>query len=202
MRVIILGAGGKSGQRLVAGALARGYEVTAFVRDADRFGRSAAGSSQVRVVTGDVRDDAALAAAITGHDAVVNAAGTLFDDDFVAVVGGVIATVARTLGAGGRLWLYGGAAILPMAGTRWLGVDLPFVPKIYRRHRVNFDSVRATGTRLVDGMSGADECRYRRPHAIRPADHRRRLAGAAPARPAPRADAGRRARPAVAGRDL
>jgi putative NADH-flavin reductase len=72
MRVLILGATGKTGQQLVRQALERGLSVTAFGRETSRLPPP---GSSLRVVQGDVGDSSAVARAIEGHDAVLSALG-------------------------------------------------------------------------------------------------------------------------------
>ena len=72
MRIVVVGAAGKSGQAVVAEAVKRGIGVTAYVRSASRAEGLPAG---VSIVEGDGRDTAALTAAVAGHDAVVVTAG-------------------------------------------------------------------------------------------------------------------------------
>ena len=70
MKVLVIGAAGKSGGALVNEALAAGHKVTAFVRDAAQYTKA-----NVRVVTGDVLDPAAVDVAVAGQDAVIDALG-------------------------------------------------------------------------------------------------------------------------------
>jgi uncharacterized protein len=65
--IIVFGAAGRAGRRVVAEAEARGHKVTAVARNADD------GSS----VRGDVTDADAVAALAAGHDAAVNAAARM-----------------------------------------------------------------------------------------------------------------------------
>jgi putative NADH-flavin reductase len=69
MKVLVIGAAGKSGEALVNKALASGHKVTAFVRGA------AYKKANVRVVAGDVLDPAAVDVAVAGQDAVIDALG-------------------------------------------------------------------------------------------------------------------------------
>lgn len=82
MRIVIAGATGRTGRRLLAQALERGHEVTAFVRTPaklpGRLYRPHGGGSVsplLRVVAGHVRDRGALAEAVEGAEAVVTAFG-------------------------------------------------------------------------------------------------------------------------------
>ena len=68
MKLLVLGATGKTGQQLVHQALAQGHDVTAFVRDPARL---ALADPHLRAVTGALPGDAAaLEAALRGQDAV------------------------------------------------------------------------------------------------------------------------------------
>lgn len=68
MRVTIFGATGRTGSELVAQALERGHEVTAFVRDPSKLQPA----ERLRFVQGDARDAGAVEKAIAGSDAVVS----------------------------------------------------------------------------------------------------------------------------------
>lgn len=71
-RVLVIGASGGTGRALVAQALERGYIVTAFVRDAERFQLA---DQNLTVIEGDVLDVHGVATAMAGQDAVVSALG-------------------------------------------------------------------------------------------------------------------------------
>src|SRR6266540_6835666 len=71
-QLFIIGATGKTGTQLIDIALARGHEVTAFVRSPDKITRE---HPLLRVVPGDPLDADALARALPGHDAVLSALG-------------------------------------------------------------------------------------------------------------------------------
>ena len=138
-QVLIIGAGGKLGRRLVARAVAHGHAVTAFVRDAPAFVALAGHGSAVRVVAGDVFDDTALADAMAAQDAVVSAAGTVGDGDaFVRLFGQVVDVAERTLGDRVPVWMLGGTAVLTIPFANRIAIGLPGVPKLYRPHAVNW----------------------------------------------------------------
>jgi uncharacterized protein YbjT (DUF2867 family) len=71
-RVLIVGASGGTGRRLVEQALERGYSVTALVRQPSRL---VIQHAQLSVVKGDVLDERSIDTAVRGHDAVVSALG-------------------------------------------------------------------------------------------------------------------------------
>jgi putative NADH-flavin reductase len=68
VRLLVVGASGRTGRLLVAQALGHGHDVTAFVRDST----DAAPRERLRVMVGDASDPAALAPAIEGQEAVVS----------------------------------------------------------------------------------------------------------------------------------
>ncbi|HSX02978.1 MAG TPA: NAD(P)H-binding protein [Candidatus Saccharimonadia bacterium] len=72
MRLLVLGAAGRTGQEVVSQALARGHEVVAFVRRSDV---ALAPQERLTIVVGDAEDEAAVAQAAAGCDAVVSALG-------------------------------------------------------------------------------------------------------------------------------
>jgi len=71
-KILVLGATGGTGRAIVTQALARGDEVTVFVRSAEK----AASFKGVKVLVGDMRDEEALRRALKGQDAVISALGT------------------------------------------------------------------------------------------------------------------------------
>jgi uncharacterized protein YbjT (DUF2867 family) len=71
--VLVVGATGQTGRLLVGDLRTAGYQVTAFVRDADRA-RATLGDD-VTLFVGDVKDPATIAPAMQGADAVISAIG-------------------------------------------------------------------------------------------------------------------------------
>jgi putative NADH-flavin reductase len=132
MRILVWGAGGAVGSRIVQEAVARGHQVTA-------VGRSGP-------VRGDAADPDDVARLSAGHDVVISATrprpgseGELVD----AAKGLVIGLRA----SGVRLILVGGAASLIVPGTEVLLVDSPGFPDDLRPIALacneQFDVVRA-----------------------------------------------------------
>lgn len=72
MKITIFGATGRTGRYLVAQALSRGHEVTAFARSPEKL---ADYREQIEIVEGDVQDAEAVSRAVVGADAVVSALG-------------------------------------------------------------------------------------------------------------------------------
>ncbi|MPZ79855.1 MAG: NAD(P)H-binding protein [Actinophytocola sp.] len=69
-KIVVFGAGGRAGRRIVTHALARGHEVTAVVRDPGRH-------PALTTERGDVTDPDDVATLSAGHDVAVNAAARL-----------------------------------------------------------------------------------------------------------------------------
>lgn len=73
MKVVILGATGRTGRELVIQALELGHNVTAFVRDPLKLKID---HEKLAVVQGNMLDAASLENAIAGQDAVISALGS------------------------------------------------------------------------------------------------------------------------------
>lgn len=70
MKVLVIGAAGKTGRAVVEQAVAAGHQVTAFVHQADEYE-----VSDVRVIEGDATDSVAMDAAVSGQEAVLDTIG-------------------------------------------------------------------------------------------------------------------------------
>ncbi len=69
MKVVLYGASGMIGSRVLKELVSRGHQVTAVVRNPDKV----AAAPGVTVVKGDVTDAASVAATAKGADAVISA---------------------------------------------------------------------------------------------------------------------------------
>ncbi|WP_157264061.1 NAD(P)-dependent oxidoreductase [Azohydromonas aeria] len=120
MKIVIFGATGRIGSRLLSEALARGHEVTVIAREPARLQMR----QGLTVKKGDLRDEAALIPLVAGHDAVLTAVHFTDADaeKFLRIVRG--AGVARLL-------VTGGAGSLLVAPERQL-VDSPDFPAAFR----------------------------------------------------------------------
>ena len=72
MKLFLIGATGRTGTHVIDLGLARGHQVTAYVRSPDKITRKDPG---LRVVKGNPMDAAEMAKALPGHDAVITALG-------------------------------------------------------------------------------------------------------------------------------
>src|SRR5438445_3615656 len=116
-RVVVFGAAGKAGSRVVAEAAARGHEVTAVAREVSRLAQLPDG---VRAVAGDVTDAATVTALAEDADALVLTVGgpdaTLYTDAVATA-----AAAVRALGTAGPRIVHmgGGASLLNADGVRF-----------------------------------------------------------------------------------
>ncbi len=144
MKIALIGATGMIGQRILQEALSRGHDVTAIARHTDAL----TPSDHVKVVGGDVLDVAAMAAAVRGHDAVIDAVAPPLDDpNFLARAPMALIEALKQAGVS-RLIVVGGAGSLEVApGLRLY--DTPDFPEAWR------PSARAHGAAL-DELRGVD----------------------------------------------
>ncbi len=92
MKIIIFGASGGTGLKIVEQALGAGHVVTAFVRTPSKLGIQ---NQNLIVFQGDVMDAAAVGKAIAGQDAVISALGPVRPP-----VPGMMETAAKNIVAG------------------------------------------------------------------------------------------------------
>ncbi len=129
MKIAVIGAG-NIGKVIISEALSRGHQVTAVVRDPAKLTLSHAALS---VTAGDVTDAASIAAAVAGHDAVVNAVGPNYAIGNIDILPQSVRTLITALKQAGvaRLLVVGGAGSLEVApGLRLY--DTPDFPEARR----------------------------------------------------------------------
>jgi putative NADH-flavin reductase len=126
MKVALIGASGFVGSAILDEAVSRGYQVTAIARNTDKVKKDAG----VTAVSADVNNIDALAAALTGHDAIISSfnpgwADANLHDNFIK---GSEAIQEATRKSGVmRLLVIGGAGSLEVAPGLQL-VDTPEFP--------------------------------------------------------------------------
>lgn len=141
MRLVVIGARGRTGRRVVDEGLARGGDVLAVVRAAGPGDARA----RVAVAEGDARDDAFLRRVLRADDVVVSALGATRDEpDGGAVSRGTAALVAAMEEVGARrlLCVVGAGVLLSEDGVpRHALPDYParFRP-IGREHQAALDA--------------------------------------------------------------
>ena len=149
MQIVLCGATGELGRRVLAEALDRGHTVTALVRDPARLDVS---HQRLTVVVGEVRDRQAVAAVIAGQDAVVSCIGPgRLDGNLDVLSAGMSSILAGMLASGvQRIVAVGGAGIL-QENEETLLHDTPGFPPMLRaiseEHLRAYELLRASGTR-------------------------------------------------------
>jgi uncharacterized protein len=130
MKITLLGASGRIGQRITLEALVRGHEVKALVRNPESFPIAHPRLTVARV---DIFDPASVAEAIIGSDVVVNATGAGDSDPHTFYINSTKAVIEGVKRAGGskRLIVVGGAGSLEVAPGVQL-VDTPTFPNVAR----------------------------------------------------------------------
>jgi hypothetical protein len=120
MKIAVIGASGRAGSRIVKEAVARGHQVTAVARNAEKI----EGGAGVLAKRGDVNDPATLASMLKGHDTVISAVR------FIGVKAANIIDAVKRAGVK-RLLVVGGASSLEVApGVRLF--DSPGFPEAAR----------------------------------------------------------------------
>jgi putative NADH-flavin reductase len=135
MRVLHVGATGKVGQHILRELVTRGHDVTVLGRHPDA---AAAEFPEVRTVTGDAFDQAAVEKAAAGCDVIVSSVAMRDPEQFernAVELSLVLAAVAQAQGA--RWVSIGGAGSLEVEpGLQW--IDRPDFPNASRRESGGF----------------------------------------------------------------
>lgn len=127
MNVILYGATGKSGSRILEELVGRGHRVTAIVREPSKLAHPPAG---VLVKQGDLSDAGRISQAVNGADALVSAYAPPQNetDQIVAVTERQVEALSH--GSKARLMVVGGAGGLNVAPGVSL-IDSGYLPAAY-----------------------------------------------------------------------
>jgi putative NADH-flavin reductase len=158
----LLGATGRTGRLVIAGARARGVSVRALARDPAKLS-----GPDVTVVKGDVRDETALSTLFSGADAVVSALGTrtVTEGGLQSVVMAGIVEAMKRAGVRRYVALSSAAARLPsdtpgLVQRALLSVQRLALPRYFADKQAELDALIAADLdwtllrvagRLVDG---------------------------------------------------
>ncbi|KAJ5457520.1 hypothetical protein N7475_008908 [Penicillium sp. IBT 31633x] len=132
MRVLLLGATGNLGSRLLPALIHRGHTVCVFVRDPSKL-RSGVQADLFSVERGDATNAAEIKAAATRHqcDAIVNAAGNVAIKPWgkrtlPVIVDAVIRAaveIGQERGTPLRLWAMAGQGLMDIPTQNYMLVD-------------------------------------------------------------------------------
>lgn len=142
MKIIVFGATGNTGRRALEQGGKMGHEMTAFVRNAEKFYEQQGERSvhHVKVVVDDILNPVSVGEAISDQDAVIIAAGHAGQgDEFVRLVDNIISQCEINPNFSGRVWVMGGAGLLDIPYTDLIGNNLPGFPPAFKDHNRNFD---------------------------------------------------------------
>ncbi|MCL4560878.1 MAG: NAD(P)-dependent oxidoreductase [Chloroflexi bacterium] len=143
MNIVLFGANGRIGQRILQEAMRREHRVRAVVR---RPQNTQISHSQITIVSGDVLDSESVASAADGQDVIISAVGPGREDDPEMLVQAAQALLQGAAQAGvRRLIVVGGAGSLQAAPGVQL-MDTPEFPEswkpVARAHRRALDVYR------------------------------------------------------------
>ncbi|MDU4694529.1 MULTISPECIES: NAD(P)-dependent oxidoreductase [Paenibacillus] len=147
MRIIVFGATGNTGKRVLAAGVKKGHEMTAYVRSPEKLleqqGERIA--AQVKITAKDILDPQSVYEALTHQDAAVIAAGSAGQgEEFIRIVDNIVTQCEGHPHFSGRIWIMGGAGLLEIANTGLTGNELPGLPPVFLIHQRNLDRLRQT----------------------------------------------------------
>lgn len=158
MRLLVLGATGRTGRQILDLGLARGHRLTALVRSPHKIARR---DDALTVLQGDPLQADAIAAALPGHDALLSALGPAPREAFRASTllaeGAAAAMAAMTRASVDRVVVVSSALLFPEKGLtfamfRWLLRhhlrDCDTMETVVRASRASYTIARPP--RLVD----------------------------------------------------
>jgi putative NADH-flavin reductase len=125
MKIVLYGASGMIGSRILAEALARRHEVVAVVRNPDKI----AAQPNLTIVSGDATDAASIAATAAGADVAISAYSPGSDNSLLTTNAYALLEGVARAGVP-RLIVVGGAGSLEVAPGQLL-VDSPDFPAVY-----------------------------------------------------------------------
>ncbi|OXM83024.1 NAD(P)-dependent oxidoreductase [Paenibacillus rigui] len=147
MKIIVFGATGNTGKRVLLQGIKMGHEMTAFVRNSeklfDQLGEHSA--RHVKMIVDNIMDPVSVGKALAHQDAAIIAAGHAGQgEEFVRIVDNIISQCEVQPSFSGRVWIMGGAGLLDIPHTDLIGNNLPGFPPEYRNHNRNFERLQQT----------------------------------------------------------
>ncbi|MEK3722879.1 NAD(P)-dependent oxidoreductase [Paenibacillus sp. FSL H8-0034] len=147
MKIIVFGATGNTGKRVLGQGIKLGHEMTAFVRNSEKLYDQLDEDSakHVKVIVDDITDPVSVGEALAHHDVAIIAAGHAGQgEEFVRIVDNIISQCELQPSFSGRVWIMGGAGLLDIPYTDLIGNNLPGFPPEYRNHNRNFERLQQT----------------------------------------------------------
>lgn len=147
MKIIVFGATGNTGRKVLERGVNRGHEMTAFVRNPEKLyeQQGVEIAAQVKVIAKDIMDPESVYEALLQQDAAIIAAGNAAQgEEFVRIVDNIVSQCEKNTMFSGRVWLMGGAGLLDIPYTDLMGNNLPGFPPMYQTHNRNLERLRQT----------------------------------------------------------
>ncbi|MBS4196495.1 NAD(P)-dependent oxidoreductase [Lederbergia citri] len=147
MKIIVFGATGNIGKRVLAQGIKMGHEMTAFVRNSEKLYHQLGEHSaqHVKVIVDDIMDPVSVGEALAHQDAAIIAAGHAGQgEEFVRIVDNIITQCEFQPSFSGRVWIMGGAGLLDIPYTDIIGNNLSGFPPEYKNHNRNFERLQQT----------------------------------------------------------
>ncbi|MBE1445814.1 NAD(P)-dependent oxidoreductase [Paenibacillus sp. OAS669] len=148
MKIIVFGATGNTGKRVLAQGIQMGHEMTAFVRNSEKLYDQLGEHSikHVKVIVDDMMDPVRVGEALAHQGAAIIAASHAGQgEEFVRLVDNIISQCEAQSSFSGRVWIMGGAGLLDIPYTDLIGNNLPGFPPEFRNHNRNFERLQQTG---------------------------------------------------------
>ncbi|MGG4343560.1 NAD(P)-dependent oxidoreductase [Paenibacillus lautus] len=147
MKIIVFGATGNTGKRVLVQGIKMGHEMTAFVRNSEKLYEQLGEHSakHVKVIVDDMMDPVSVGEALAHQDAAIIAAGHAGQgEEFVRIIDNIISQCELEPSFSGRVWVMGGAGLLDIPYTDLIGNNLPGFPPEYKNHNRNFERLQRT----------------------------------------------------------
>ena len=147
MKIIVFGATGNTGRKVLAQGVKMGHEMTAFVRSAEKlYEQQGEHTAQhVKVFVQDIMDPVSVREVLSHQDAAIIAAGHAGQgEEFVRIVDNIVSQCENHPSFSGRVWLMGGAGLLDIPYTDFIGNNLPGFPPMFLNHNRNLERLQRT----------------------------------------------------------
>lgn len=147
MKIIVFGATGNTGKRVLVQGITMGHEMTAFVRNSEKLYEQLGEhyAKRVKVIVDDILDPLSVGEALAHQNAAILAAGHAGQgEEFIRMVDNIINQCEFQSSFSGRVWMMGGAGLLDIPHTDLIGNNLPGFPPEYRNHNRNFERLQKT----------------------------------------------------------
>lgn len=145
-RIIILGATGILGKRVVEQAVTAKHDVSVIVRTPSKLPTHLRDRLSIHQADITTLSTSELADIIRGHDALINTAGHVGEGQrFVALVDHIVTSIEMLPEIERPVsWFLAGAGALDIGDSGRMGVDIPSIGRTYWPHKENYHRLRSS----------------------------------------------------------